>query len=171
MAQLKKEHAEVVKLVNITRPANLPPLIPQTKPEQSTSSSSKTVTTQKALPMFGKRLKIKVMLPSRELPSTVTSTHESEEEEEFEEKEIVLETEKSGNLKTNENQTEQSSSRLSEVVKEPTNSGNLSSQETNEEGVDRLRSEEAPTGCTNIQQTNEQTQNTEVSILFSLQNI
>lgn len=78
--QLRKEHAEIIRLVNLTRPANLPPLIPQDSKPQLSNNSSK-ITQKKTLPIFGKRLKVKVMLPSREFPCTSTSTQDSEEDE------------------------------------------------------------------------------------------
>lgn len=86
---MKKEHGEVVKLVNLTRPADLPPLLTQTHIEQPTTSAPKTLQNQKSLPMFGKRLKVKVMLPWREIPSTVTSTQEEDNDEEYEDNEKI----------------------------------------------------------------------------------
>lgn len=50
---LKQEHAKVLKLANIARPADLPKLMPQ----------QNTAGVNKLLPMFGKRSKIKLDIP------------------------------------------------------------------------------------------------------------
>lgn len=68
--------------MNIARPAHLPPLVTLTATEDSPSTSAAKLPAKKALPMFGKRLKVKVMLPSREIPTTVEGSVEDEEGDE-----------------------------------------------------------------------------------------
>lgn len=78
MNRLRKEHSEIVRLVNIARPAHLPPLV--TLNSHDSPSTSGNNQPKKTLPIFGKRLKVKVMLPSRNIPETVTSGVEDEDE-------------------------------------------------------------------------------------------
>lgn len=57
LVRLKQDHAQVIKLVNIARPADLPPLTTQYD-SQATKTQNKS-----KFPMFGKRLKVKVAIP------------------------------------------------------------------------------------------------------------
>lgn len=83
LIKLKQEHGNIIKLVNIARPASLPPLVPQ-----YASSSNTTKTAKKTLPIFGKRKKIKLELVSKSSePMTIDDGDEEEEEEEKEESE------------------------------------------------------------------------------------
>lgn len=73
LVQLKKEYANVTKLLNIAKPADLPPLTPQSNANKS-----------KLLPVFGKKKKIAFQKPAQsEQPKPV----EEYEDEEMEEKE------------------------------------------------------------------------------------
>lgn len=66
---LKQEHAKVLKLANIARPADLPRLMPQ----QNTSGVNKL------LPMFGKRSKIKLNIPKSK-PIQIEDEDEDDED-------------------------------------------------------------------------------------------
>lgn len=83
-------HAETVHLVNIARPAHLPPLVTLSATGDSPSTSAAKPAAKKALPMFGKRLKVKVMLPSREIPTATEDAVEDEESDD--ENEVEQET-------------------------------------------------------------------------------
>lgn len=74
ITRLKKEHANVVRLANIAKPANLPNLELPSSSSTNNSKSSK-------FPLYGKRLKVKVQLPNR--PKEVNTSIESDEEEEM----------------------------------------------------------------------------------------
>nr|CAH7755565.1 unnamed protein product [Callosobruchus chinensis] len=76
LLNLKAEHAKVIRLVNIAKPAELPPLVAKYDTEQKEVKS-------KTMPMIGKRKKLKVQLPSK--PSEIYVTNDFDDEEEDEE--------------------------------------------------------------------------------------
>ncbi|XP_063907034.1 kanadaptin [Zophobas morio] len=85
LVKLKQEHANVIKLVNIARPASLPPLVA----EYATTSVKSLQVENKALPVFGKRKKIKVQLSvNKQSVEEQHANNEDEEEEEEEEEEV-----------------------------------------------------------------------------------
>lgn len=77
LAKLKKEYEQVVKLLNIAKPAELPPLAAQT---QATNKS-------KLLPVFGKKRKIKIEKPKSTSVQPKEFGHGNDEKEEEEEEE------------------------------------------------------------------------------------
>jgi hypothetical protein len=77
LIKLKQEHGNIIKLVNIAKPASLPPLVAQ----YASSSSGKSE--KKSLPLFGKRKKIKLQLAKSE-SATVTQDGDEEDEDEEE---------------------------------------------------------------------------------------
>ncbi|CAH0552875.1 unnamed protein product [Brassicogethes aeneus] len=79
LTKLKGEHANVIRLANIAKPASLPPLVPQYTFGPSTSKDA-----AKTLPMFGKRKKIKVQLPAKPTTAQSMECEDGEEEEETE---------------------------------------------------------------------------------------
>lgn len=82
LSKLKQDLANVAKLVNITKPTALPTLIKET---QKTTLNDKL---KNKLPIFGKRLKVKVQLPERK-DSTKIQVDDNEEEEEEDQEEKV----------------------------------------------------------------------------------
>ncbi|KAK9882147.1 hypothetical protein WA026_019664 [Henosepilachna vigintioctopunctata] len=76
LAKLKLEHAKVIKLVNVVRPASLPPLIPQYASDINKTNNAKS----KVMPIFGKRRKIPVSV-SHTNTSNCDKFEENEEEE------------------------------------------------------------------------------------------
>ncbi|XP_044756683.1 kanadaptin [Coccinella septempunctata] len=76
LARLKQEHAKVIKLVNIAKPANLPPLVPQYSSEV-TGQTGKS----KVLPIFGKRKKVPVVVQRKTSIPEKMDCDEDEEEE------------------------------------------------------------------------------------------
>ncbi|GJQ69064.1 hypothetical protein Trydic_g6228 [Trypoxylus dichotomus] len=83
LSKLKQDLANVVKLANIAKPTDLPIL----------NETSKNVTTDKPqknkLPIFGKRLKVKVQIPERRT-NINTDIDEDEEENEEEEEDVAM---------------------------------------------------------------------------------
>ncbi|XP_044262562.1 kanadaptin [Tribolium madens] len=77
LIKLKQEHGNVIKLVNIAKPASLPPLVPE-----YASNSNSTKLEKKSLPIFGKRKKVKVQVVSKSEPMIVDDGDDEEEEEE-----------------------------------------------------------------------------------------
>ncbi|RZC32408.1 kanadaptin [Asbolus verrucosus] len=80
--KLKQEHSNVIKLVNITKPASLPPLVAEYLAIANTSSSEK-----KALPLIGKRRKIKLQLSAKSTEMTKIDAEGVDEEMEEEKEE------------------------------------------------------------------------------------
>lgn len=80
LSKLKKDHSNVIKLVNIAKPADLPPLVPHYSSQSNTSTTNKN-----KLPIFGKRLKVKVQLPEKPIIENVQKMDEDVEEENEEE--------------------------------------------------------------------------------------
>lgn len=79
LVRMKKEYTNVIKLVNIAKPANLPPL----KPFYEIESASQNVnnTKSKGLPVFGKRIKMKVQKPEAKIANELVDSNEEEEVE------------------------------------------------------------------------------------------
>nr|CAI5846373.1 unnamed protein product [Callosobruchus analis] len=104
LLKLKADHAKVIRLVNIAKPAELPPLVAKYETEQ------KEVKT-KTMPMIGKRKKIKVQLPSKPSEIYVANDFDDEEEDEDEEenqqKLLKSADENTVSEKTNLDQTEE----------------------------------------------------------------
>ncbi|KAL3276335.1 hypothetical protein HHI36_011718 [Cryptolaemus montrouzieri] len=75
IAKLKQEHGKIIKLVNLARPASLPPLVPQYNMASAMSKS-------KGLPIFGKRKKVPVSVPQKTTNDTVLNIGVIEQEEE-----------------------------------------------------------------------------------------
>ncbi|KAJ8982847.1 hypothetical protein NQ317_016009 [Molorchus minor] len=79
---MRAEHSKTIRMINIAKPASLPPLVPH---YSLTPSTSKEVPS-KALPLIGKRKKIKMQLSEKPVPaSSVSNVVDGEEEEEEEE--------------------------------------------------------------------------------------
>ncbi|VEN46154.1 unnamed protein product [Callosobruchus maculatus] len=78
LLKLKADHAKVIRLVNIAKPAELPPLVAKYETEQKDVKS-------KTMPMIGKRKKLKVQLPSK--PSEIYMANDFDDEEEDEDEE------------------------------------------------------------------------------------
>ncbi|CAH2003793.1 unnamed protein product [Acanthoscelides obtectus] len=76
LLRLKSEHAKVIRLVNIARPAELPPLIAKYDTIQK-----EVVVKTKSMPMIGKRKKIKVQVPTKSNEVCVANDLDDEEEE------------------------------------------------------------------------------------------
>lgn len=94
LVALKVEHINIVKLVNLAKPADLPPLVINSKSVGDQQGSSGVVK-GKTLPLFGKRPKIKVQLPVK--PSTDKTAENMDVDEEKEEEEEEEEKEKESN--------------------------------------------------------------------------
>lgn len=84
LTKMKEEHAKVIRLANVAKPASLPELVPQ-HPVPSTSSSSEVKS--KIFPIIGKRKKVKLQLPPKSASDQLVSTMDIDEEEEEEEEE------------------------------------------------------------------------------------
>ncbi|XP_018328575.1 kanadaptin [Agrilus planipennis] len=81
--KLKQEHTQVVKLANIAKPADLPPLISHDEKMKKQEENSHSKVSK--LPMFGKRKKVKVQLPQRiEISEENRMQEDGEEEDENE---------------------------------------------------------------------------------------
>ncbi|VEN60461.1 unnamed protein product [Callosobruchus maculatus] len=78
LLKLKADHAKVIRLVNIAKPAELPPLVAKYETEQKDVKS-------KTMPMIGKRKKLKVQLPSKPSEIYIANDFDDEEEDEDEE--------------------------------------------------------------------------------------
>lgn len=80
LTKLKQDHSNVIKLINVAKPADLPPLVPHYASQSSTDTTSKN----KLLPIFGKRKKLKVQLPAKpkEMPVQCNPTEVKEEVDE-----------------------------------------------------------------------------------------
>ncbi|XP_066251249.1 kanadaptin [Euwallacea similis] len=88
LTNLKKEHANIIRLINIARPAAMPELNP------TPSSSSSGGSGNKKLPIFGKRRIVPVKFPARplsvaEASNSAATSEEIEEEIEEESEEHV----------------------------------------------------------------------------------
>ncbi|XP_018577798.1 kanadaptin isoform X2 [Anoplophora glabripennis] len=113
LSKMKDEHAKVIRLANIAKPASLPELVPQ-QPVPSTSTSSDVKS--KILPVIGKRRKVKLQLPTRSaVDQSVSSMDVDGEEEEEEDEEKVAE---------NEHEDEKPVSNTETRTSEEQNSGN-----------------------------------------------
>lgn len=86
LTKLKQDHCNVIKLINIAKPADLPPLVPQYSSNASTHAANKN----KLLPVFGKRMKLKVQLPAKP-KETLVQSNPAEDEEEVEEEDLAKE--------------------------------------------------------------------------------
>lgn len=84
LSKYKQDLANVLKLINIAKPTDLPTLVKETGKSSTFENKPKS-----KLPLFGKRLKVKVQLPERKdnLSMNVDDDDDGEEEDE-EEKEI-----------------------------------------------------------------------------------
>ncbi|KRT80012.1 hypothetical protein AMK59_6439 [Oryctes borbonicus] len=76
LSKLKQDLANVVKLANIAKPTDLPTLIHEKQKNFTTNKPQRN-----KLPIFGKRLKVKVQMPERK-ESINTKIDENEEDEE-----------------------------------------------------------------------------------------
>ncbi|KAJ8952713.1 hypothetical protein NQ318_021031 [Aromia moschata] len=87
LTHTKAEHANIVRLINIAKPASLPPLSPHYSSVPSTSKDSSS----KGFPIIGKRKKTKMQLPEKPLPEqtslNINTSEVEEEDEEVEENE------------------------------------------------------------------------------------
>lgn len=84
LTELKKEHANVTKLINVAKPANLPAFTPT----PSCSQKSK-------FPIFGKRKLVPVKFPARPTASQSTEQPEGDNEEDEEDEPTEVSTEPS----------------------------------------------------------------------------
>ncbi|KAF5276730.1 hypothetical protein FQR65_LT03955 [Abscondita terminalis] len=84
---LKTEHINIIKLVNLAKPADLPPLVPSSI--GPIDQTEKTGSSKSILPLFGKRKKIKVSLPQK--PSNILSVADDEDDDERESNEKKIE--------------------------------------------------------------------------------
>lgn len=85
LVSLKADHANIVKLANLAKPADLPPLVISTKSSNETQSAG--TSKAKAFPIYGKRSKIKVRSkPTAQEAQVNSEQSENEEEEENSEK-------------------------------------------------------------------------------------
>lgn len=77
IAKLKQEHSNVIRLVNIAKPATLPSIVANYE-----TASLSTVPEKKnvQMPIFGKRIKLKVEKPKMELEAQINSIEDVEEE-------------------------------------------------------------------------------------------
>lgn len=75
LVKLKQEYAQVCKLLNLAKPADLPALVPQSE------SSNKS----KLLPVFGKKKKIQIEKPVIAKPEQIQNNDDDDNEEEVEE--------------------------------------------------------------------------------------
>lgn len=103
LTKLKQEHAKVIKLVNIAKPANLPPLVPQYSSELTEPSGK-----GKVLPVFGKRRKVPVVVPQKK-----SAPQKMEEDDEDEEQ--VEETNSTKNKTAEESSTGSKTDKISDV--------------------------------------------------------
>ncbi|CAG9768766.1 unnamed protein product [Ceutorhynchus assimilis] len=87
LADLRKSHSNVIKLVNIAKPANLPALVPLTSTSTSNINKPKRV-----LPLFGKRRKVPVKFPAKPNENIATQASNEDDEESDEDKEEATET-------------------------------------------------------------------------------
>lgn len=126
LTKLKSEHAKVIRLVNIAKPASLPPLVPQYGPSTSTGKDSKST-----FPVFGKRKKIKVELPAKPSSSVPASSddraQEEEEEDEDDEEDDKRPTTSSMDIEQKTEQTPDSNSGPNET---PVQDCSINSSET-----------------------------------------
>ncbi|XP_074033311.1 uncharacterized protein isoform X2 [Leptinotarsa decemlineata] len=93
LSKKKKEHANIIKLLNLAKPTMLPELVPQSISNPSTSKE----VNKYSLPIIGKRKKMKVQLPEKppdlHLAANSDTTYDEEEEEDELEKEEELQPE------------------------------------------------------------------------------
>lgn len=81
LMKLKQDYAQVTKLLNLAKPAQLPSLVAQSTSQAESAAKSKL------LPVFGKKKKIKVEVPTKSAVVQPEHVGENEEEEEEEEQE------------------------------------------------------------------------------------
>lgn len=79
LIKLKQDYAQVTKLLSLAKPAELPMLVSPSSSQAESGSKSKL------LPVFGKKKKIKVEIPTKN--AVVQHLHENEVDEEEEEEE------------------------------------------------------------------------------------
>lgn len=84
LSKFKQDLTNIVKLINIAKPTNLPTLLSELP--TNTHNDNKH---RKKLPIFGKRLKVKVQVPERIDNININIDNEEEDEEEEEEIEKV----------------------------------------------------------------------------------
>ncbi|XP_046422207.1 kanadaptin [Neodiprion fabricii] len=123
---LRKEENRLINLVNIAKPANLPPLKPQTSLE---STDPENVQSAKSLPMIGSRKKFKVLKSGiKSVGSSLSITHKANEADEDDDK--------------SENEKEVINARLIEAYKlNLTESCSLGDGESTETGSSILESD------------------------------
>ncbi|KAK5650215.1 hypothetical protein RI129_001244 [Pyrocoelia pectoralis] len=83
LAALKSEHINIVKLVNLVKPADLPPLVPQYI--QNADHTATTSVAKSKLPIFGKRKKIKVDIPQKSDSAVIDEGSDGDQIEEEDE--------------------------------------------------------------------------------------
>ncbi|CAH1173882.1 unnamed protein product [Phaedon cochleariae] len=98
LTKLKTEHASIIRLVNIAKPASMPPLVTN----YAVPSTSKDVKST-LLPFYGKRRKLKVQLPMKPSDIDLAANSSSENKEEEEEEEIGEGTNQPGDAVINVN--------------------------------------------------------------------
>lgn len=97
LKKLKLDYEKVVKLVNIAKPTELPPLVGNKSKDESTKSDGK-----RSLPLFGKRKKVKVEVATK---GTYESKVEDDRDEEDDDEEVrKLEEEKEVERRRKRNQ-------------------------------------------------------------------
>lgn len=89
LARLKKEHANVLKLVNIAKPADLPPLKPFYETQNSADTNPTNSKQQKGLPLYGKRMKVKVQLPEPKDVNVAFNDDDGDDDDDNDDEEAV----------------------------------------------------------------------------------
>ncbi|KAK4881671.1 hypothetical protein RN001_004990 [Aquatica leii] len=102
LAALKAEHVNIVKLVNLAKPADLPPLVIQNTSTTDQAGSSRG--SKSKLPIFGKRKKVQVTLPPKS--STCSDDNITNEEDEDSEEKMENGAEPSSTSTSNSQQIE-----------------------------------------------------------------
>lgn len=129
LTKLKQDHSSVIKLINLAKPADLPPLVAQYELQSSTDAANKN----KLLPVFGKRKKLKVQLPAKP-KETAEQSNSVENEEEVEEEDVMKEFNKSQHTKETAAQKQENKEGQMEVNEENVDESISDSSESDNDG-------------------------------------